>query len=663
MIKILSRIYTLMFGLLLFSCTETSIVLPDDSNADGDKITVAASFVIPEMSEVVSRSLGDTPDYSALKLYVLEFDKVSDDPLDNFISNTYEASVTTVRNGKVEFSITLDKASTSKVLHFVAVPRQVRLAFGTGSEASLMPYLWIGDNQEAYWARMEFPNGYGTLSSSGEWTTSQAFIDRIANIPMIRNFARISVAVDSSCSNYFSLLGFAVVNTPREGSVAPWDQSLMRFPELLNTDYTQKNYDEINYSGFLANFNIKTELIENDLTTASKFIYERQFSKVNPTRIILKGIYNGAVGYYKIDIGQLDANTGMFNFMNIIRNYHYKITVTDVVAAGALTLTDALEGPVSNNLSFDMATEKMTNIAIGSAIMWVNFTTAVVTQSDNNSRTLRFAYRFRNNLSSSDADNKVDIYGLAAGDVIETVDYNKIAPPADSLDWKFIEIKTKKTTAIDQRQQFILVNKATGLARTVTLILRSPWEIRNQKIYAGTYTLPNEFPYTDNTYLGKVGSGEKAPLTLFFRIPENLPQAIFPLSFVIECNPQIIENNPIDNMTVQGGSSLWGTEYGCRIQYVRRITWTDYNTDLDAAHPTGVRVDDYYNPGQKVHIAHCRFRTLSTLSSGTQVATVRISNPYFSTARISGTSERENNGIIEASFTRTAGVPLTNVPQ
>lgn len=57
-----------------------------------------------------------------------------------------------------------------------------------------------------------------------------------------------------------------------------------------------------------------------------------------------------------------------------------------------------MDGVVYNNLSFDVTTNKMLNISNGTDMVWVNFTTAVVTQNTDADRTIKFGFKYAKNI-------------------------------------------------------------------------------------------------------------------------------------------------------------------------------------------------------------------------------------------------------------------------
>lgn len=666
--KLLKYSIVLVAALLMWGCSSDELAAPgNDGNDNGDgTFTLSASLAIPRMATAESRAMGADPQYDNLRLYLVEFERYGADALSNPISNVYMAEEETPEADRVVFKVTLNKSDQPRVLHLIAVPKDVELSFTDwGMEGTVIPALTTSAGNEAYWQRVEFPDGYGQ-EVNDVWQTPQNVKEKLQNVPMIRNFAQVSVTVTPEAQQNFVLTGFALTNTPTAGTVAPWNSTDMLFPAYTDGAGNQLSYPEIAYDGLIPG---SAQIIDPSPSAAQctpepKFIYERPFSSVSHTQVIIAGRYRGgAESYYKIDLGSLE--NGVFEIYNILRNFNYIVRINGVSASGYSTVEGALQGVVFNNISFDVQTQQMLNISDGTDMLWVNFTTAVVTQNTDASRTIRFAYRYRKNISSGSGtvDNgAATVIDLKPGDVIESVE--ELTSPSDSTDWRFYQIKTFAPTSEQKTQEFVVVNNESGLGRRIQLILREPWEVTRNRVFAGNYNLPSQFP-TDTNYENVVGDGAQAPLTVFFTIPDNLPRAIFPLSFVLEADRQNIENNPVGTLVVTSGTSSFPNVQGSRIKYVKTITWTDYNTDLDADHPTGVIVPDQNNPDVKIRRVRCRFRTITSLENlgetGSRTTIVRIHNPYFTTPKdVDG--NRENGGNIEVSFTRKRGQTLSDAP-
>lgn len=661
-----------MVGLLMTACSSNDFSGPVATSNEDGMVTFEVSLTVPERGTAGTRAFGEAPDYNDLHLYLVEFD-YKGEPLDNGISGVYlaqeETPTPSSKPDRIVFKVTLRQAAEPKILHLIAVPKAVDLSFGEyGMEGNIIPALVTTNGNEAYWQRLEFPNGYGEMTVVGEgenkreiWTVLQEAKDKLTMVPMIRNFAKLTVQLSTTLqnANKFRLEGYALLNVPTAGTVAPWNSDTFQFPGYVDASKKQIDYDKLDYPGIMAGNITRYDVADNAFNTDPEYFYERRYSSVDHTQLIIKGNYNNeGSSYYKIDLG-LQQN-GRFNFFNLLRNFNYVVTITDVGASGYDSAAAAKDGVVYNNLSFDLDTQKMLNISNGTDMLWVNFTTAVISQNTDAARTLQFGYRYRQNITTGNtlSNDSISVIGLEGGkgEVISSV--REITPPTGYADWKYYEIKTYAPDDNMKTQSFVVVNNKTGLGRTINLILTNPWEVTNYVVFGGNY----DYAYpSNNATLGIVGDGAQAPLTLFFDIPGNLPEAIFPLSFNLESDMQNIENNPVGTLSVTSGTSSWPGIVGRRIKYVKTVTWSDYNNKLSSTYPTGVLMDNPNDAAKPFHRVRCRLRTITSLANlgidvGASVtSTIRITNSYFTSPTIPGTdpAEHEDGGYIDATFTRT----------
>ena len=654
--KILRYIYGLLSASIFVACNSDEIVAPSVSQPS-DSGELEISIFVPDRSTVISRDFSDQPDYDDLRLYVVEFNLVGD-PLNNDLSNIYvaEDETPTADPDRVVFKLSPNQADNAKVLHLIAVPKDVQLSFGEfGFEGNIIPALTTTNGNDAYWQRVELPDGYGKINSEGKWEILDEARQALTMVPMIRNFACVSVTKDDSQGHdpsldNFELEGFALVNVPSAGTIAPWisTETETSFPVFVDADKKQIDYADLNYSGVLAGNIIRPSVTESSFDNNPVYLYERPYSTVNHTQLIIKGNFNNqGSSYYKIDLGS--QTDGQFNFFNLIRNFNYVVRITKVGASGYSTPADALSGVVYNNLSFDIDTQKMLNISNGSDMLWVNFTTAVISQNTDADRTLEFRFRYKKNIGTDGgtvANSEDYVKNLVPGAVIESV-----TGPKEDGEWMVYTIKTHAPDADTKNQSFVVVNNETGLGRTINLILRDPWEVTDAFEVAGNYNYP-PFEFPDGS-IGIASEDAQQPLTIFFTIPDYLPEAIFPLSFVMESDMQNIENNPVGTLVVSSGTSSFEGVTGRRIKYIKTVTWSDYNNPLNDDYPTGTIVNEN---GKDIHKIRCRFRTITSLENlGVTEATsiVRITNPYFTTPFVSGSdTERVNGGKIDVTFTR-----------
>lgn len=633
--------------LAVTACSD-DVTLPDvPAVVSGDKIEVDISLNIADISPARSRAFSDTPDYSNLKLYVLEFELRGDDPIGNPMSHNYnleEGEITEEKvnaDGDIHFKITLAKTDQPRVLHFIAVPAGTDLQIGSQNEGLLIPSLSVDNETPAYWHRMEFPRGYGTYDAKEEFTPHGDLETRLEHIPMLCNFARITMAVNiETGGNAFTLEGFDVINLPAKGTVAPWNSVAGKFPDFVSGN-SLVPYATISaaYSGYwpfdptadIAN----TDPVESRFTTAPKYLYERPHSSLYNPVIIMKGHKDGgSTMYYKLDMGAKNSQM-LFDFYNILRNFSYDITVTKVEADGYATAQEALDGVVYNNLSFDVNTRQMQTISDGTNMIGVNGTTFVVT--NDNETVIKFLYRFKTNIDNNGgtvnndtvaAENggRIAFKDLVTGEAIEKIEH---AAKDDDDGWREITITTYPPTGERKAQDFIIYDTETGLGRTIRIVVRNPWEYIDPTLYGVNYDTYDQYLTAQSEYgqwknvVSSLSTGQ--PLTIGFKLANDIPEALFPLKFEFEANPQNIMNNPVGNLLVNTSMSLFNTITRNTIHYVKTVTWVDYNTELSADNPTAAKVTI---DGTVLHFVRARFLTMATPTS-TQTNTIRVYSPYI----------------------------------
>jgi len=640
--------------MLFGACSENAIIHPPDIDNNGDYIIVHGSVCIPPPTTALTRGMSHTPDYGALKLYVFEFDYTNRSSLENMVTAVCPVSDESVQEGYVSFKLTLQKTDAPKVLHLVAVNRNNPLDLSNvhGSAGNFMPSLVTTGDNEAYWAQVIFETGYDSETD---------VISKLTRISMVRNFAQISV--NNNALDQFKFEGLAIVNVPNSGTVAPWNTKEMKFPKYTVTEtYHNLDYGGITPKGMELN-DTTASALKFDPYITSRFMYERPFNSIRHTYAIVKGTYltppatSRKSTYYKVDLGWKDANN-IFHYYDIIRNFNYIININGVAANGYDSAEEAMRGIVYNNFSFDVHTQKMLNISDAKDMIWVSDVTLIVTRSDD--RELSFKYCYKENIMDNGGvvnntikdgetgDNNALLTFIKGENWDNIVTGYKIADTDDD-GWRTITFTTTEPDVELKGTDFTIINPASGLGRKVDIVVRKPWKITFTRVFGGNYNSPSQFPYGASN--GDVMNGEpdrpgwnlrwivsehaQSPLTIFFRIPDDVPEALFPLTFELEANRQNIENNKIGTLLQTSGPSFFDNVQGYRIKYQKTISWEDYNMELDEskANYRGTIVPEYPNSDKKVHRIRCRFLTITSLEAlgVAQYTTtiVKIRNPYF----------------------------------
>lgn len=390
--------------------------------------------------------------------------------------------------------------------------------------------------------------------------------------------------------------------------------------------------------------------------------------------------------YYKIDLGNVrrDLNTdlrevdqtnggltdnvadfGLFEYYNLLRNFNFEIKVHSVNSEGYNSLQDAGNGSVFNNISTSVEAKSMKSMSDGEDWIYVDKTSFVFTEKD---QEVTFKVQFRENIGNGDGRINNDVLKVAYdgnNDIFEVVKVWKLtaaeakAAGEEVGEYLYIKVKCKGEPNKELPHADLYVyrgNKAPqgqpknyGLYRVITLYMHEPWPYKNVDTFPGLWNDMNENPWdwSENTKR-EVGQDVGSPLTLFFEIPGDLPQDIFPLEFVIESERQNIQNAYQGNAVVrsvpakeslfyENWTSAIGQPKSSRIQYVKTVTWFDYNNNS---------WDIEYN-GPKNTLVRCRFLTITDLgqdgvggtgNTSSSITNIRIkSDPlYFGTETPTG---------------------------
>ncbi len=653
MIKRLTTYIAVAASLALGACSEETL-RPDVPDADGGE-GVRVSIAIPDMPRLATRAFGDTP-AADLKLTVFEFEMGSD-PTNTFLTKIYKAETltqTNVANGAtVDFRINdLLMTESPRVLHFVVAPQHLDARYA--SEAVVFSNLSVRDNSQAYWGRVEFPNGYGTVDKNMKPQLTDEAKQKLTGVNVLRNFAKVSVEVAIAATSNFQLTGFELVNVPTSGTVAPYNSGRQEFPQMFDDAGTMLGYLAVagngsgqqGYSGIMPancgfrnleeNFSPVADGGRPAWSTSPAYLYEHPFESTRRTYVILQGNYRPTTTdawqtcYYKIDLVRLNEESGMTEYYDILRNYDFHINVTGVSAPGASTASEAISGVSYNNISADVDARDMLQISDGANIVEVSKTNIIFT----NTTPVEFLYRYSpvGGFSSETTNAKLHTNGLNAGDVIASVTDPEVYTDADGVVWVKRVITPKPIPEAGTREQSFYVVDADGLGREIRLVAHVPYDYSDIEVYPGS---ENGRP-TSAAGQGTVSPLSGQPFTVYFNLPAGMPEAMFPLTFILESNRQNMENNPIGTLVVTSGQTGFPTTevYEVpRIKYRKTVSYAEYLYKTDANN--NLITDGAGNYVENTdHTVRCRFRTINSLAelpgAPTQTVTyLLISNDYF----------------------------------
>ena len=623
-------IYAILGIFLMVACTDDHMEdIPTPPKGEtGGKVNVSFSVQVPEANAIGSRSFS-APAINSLHLAVFD--------ANGYLSEVVEATRAPgetgpgTANAPIEFTVDLNQTPSKRIIHFLANKTIDASQFGT--ESDLIGALYTQGTDDAYWQRVELPDGISYtwtdtnnngIHDTGEPVLFNSIGDKLTKVPLIRNFAKITVTtkkdeeggVTTPNENIkFQYLGFTVVNVPKKGSVAPFNTNGGTFATYVDDEKNPLSYADLTagangYSGFVpTDAHIDGSVAaEKDFlgATGTFYMYERngQSKNENRTFIIVKGQYgNEDVSYYKVDLvyTQNDQTTGYYD---ILRNFNYNIVINHVEGSGAKTpqAAAAMKGS-HNNLSAATELQSLLNISDGESRLFVNYTEYVFVASD---ETMELKYRYvpdiaspnsvENENTDADSDGHYVTYSIESKDNdADNAIASVTAATSDVAGWRTLTVTAAEMDANDvKRQTLTLV--AGNLSRTVTFILRSKFNFSNEKATS---------PSPANTL--------KGTFTYSFTIPENIPESLFPLTFIVQADPENIYPNADENslpVQVLDGQQTFG--------YEREVTWEEYQ--------------------QTGGIINCYFRVNTTSYVGTKIT---VSNKYFN-ARTPVTLNNDN---------------------
>ncbi|MBR3911114.1 MAG: hypothetical protein IKJ48_00420, partial [Alistipes sp.] len=607
--------------------------LPQPQQTDGDNIELNFSVTIPEAGPVTRGTLGG-PKITSLTVVVFD-DK-------GYFVAARSANPTNgwgekVTSAETPFTVALPQSSSPRILHFVANKSPEDFAFGT--ETAIMTELTTslrasGDtdsNEDAYWQRVEVPN----LLEQDKNTLSTT----LKKIPLVRNFAKIKIGTVPSG---FTVTGFALINTPTSGTVAPYNVNEGCFEpywKASGDNKVGKDYSDLkdaNYDAFMpvnvALGSRPTSTGDGDLTyspykntdNTDGALYTYESSYKNQTAVIIKGRISTATSdtYYKVEL--YDATNGNYD---VLRNVEYTINIDNVVGEGYSTAKEAADNVGGNNISNSIATQSLLNISDGTQRLYVEYTSKRVMEA---STPFTLKYRFttngkatnvtyNNKITTSGSESEVNGYltitrkttsedGTAVLTAVNTTGHTT----QDSDGWSILTLTPQAQMPDGNKvwsEDLIITSKCNGvtLSRTVKLYMLNPYVME---------VVCNPSEVADNDI--------NQPVTVNTNIPANLPSDIFPLVFDIEAAKLSLYPDPDATdvlghtivMPVVSGPSIIPSSSKNSFYYQRTLTYAEYEKLVEnAGGATTVAIPSYFltnmkNSATKVYVHNNYFGTI-----------------------------------------------------
>ena len=521
------------------------------------------------------------------------------------------------------FSVELSQSPSKRTIHFVAnSPTTDVKNYPFGSERELINALSTSGAQDAYWQRVELPDGIIKGQTAGSLVGTS--LANLTAVPLVRNFVKITGQnkVADDANGGFVLEGIALVNTPNQGTIAPYNVNRGNYA-VYHSSTTYSGLNSAGYYGFEpADMAIDTTIpipttfvAAQDATDdeetvahyAESYMYERRMHDMpsDYTYVIIKGKYNnGTPSYYKVDIINKAQNGAYFD---LLRNFNYVIDINAVLGDGFGSAEDAAAAVASNNISASIDTQNLLNISDGKARLYVEYVDKVLTKAGTYTLKYKYVPNIKNQntvdndyvtTGSPTTTNPVDLSMVVEGNVIKTGTVS--VANADVDGWRTITFETKDVDGV--KNQTITI-RAGALKRDIKLSLRDPFQMSVAVTGTGT----------------ALGSARTVTISL---PTDLLPEAIFPLEFVIvdknlSISPDTSKDN--NNLPVKTGINADGVAVanGQYFGFVKKLEYEEYVT-----RDTNGNITD--------HLPKLSCYFITNKSNATP--SVKVYNEYFTTA-------------------------------
>lgn len=554
-------------------------------------------IAIPEMQSA-TRSFAE-PKIENLWLFIFDSSGYISQALEVTSGITAETGGDTVETGddntwedNIATTFTVERiaeTSYSRTIHLIANLPTGTNTNGFFAESNFISSLKTSGTQDAYWQRVEMPNGI-----------TQATIKALGVIPMVRNYAKVSAVSEV---DKFSLTGLILTNVPNSGSVAPYHTNTLGLESevlaLLNGNFANYRATDANgaytdgandyaalekqeYNGFEPSGVTYSDQAVPTTWQTYQYLYERDHSQTEKrTYAIIQGTWNDGTTtkttYYKVDIVKESGDA-----YNLLRNIEYKIVVKNVTGWGFDKAEDAIASPaVSNNLDFNVETRDLLNVSDGTSRLFIEYSRKVITAGNSQ---ITFRYRYvpditkpttsqnvtGNNVTISWSDFKDGVKlgdaviadGDASAEGVNWVSNNQLAADDDGYIWNEVTFKVAAVGDEAKIQEFTLSakNETTGatLSRVVELRLVKPFKFS-----------------IDVAPKVEDGAGKAVLTTL--TLPKGLPKGIFPLTFNVVCgNGSLTSSLPVvTGLDINGVPKADGKYFG----YAVTIDYDNYDSE------------------------------------------------------------------------------------
>ena len=373
----------------LSACQQEQRTAPVDQ--DGERVTVSLSVDVPCYAPM--RAMQEGIDENKIdRLELLVFNKAG-----LMADYALATNLTKVGDNQYTFTAQLKPQTEPCVIHFVANcdyggSYSGRQYLGRKeSDVLLSDLVTMTEVSQAkaipMWARHKY-NEVQENSNLGE-------------IQLLRSMAKFTL---ESHTTKLADVSYTLCNSYDCGTVAPFKQAAM--PDLDGAFSTVDRVPTVPRETLLANGDAGLGWYTDGTPV---YGFERKNKMAKPIScLVLRAKYDGATeySYYKLDFVK---SANRLERYDLLRNYWYKMTINDALAAGAATLDEALEGPAVNNLALSEELQAYDSYSDGKGRLEVEATNYILIHGE---ATLTFKANYYPEGSATAQNDKLQIVAV-----------------------------------------------------------------------------------------------------------------------------------------------------------------------------------------------------------------------------------------------------------
>lgn len=381
--------------------------------------------------------------------------------------------------------------------------------------------------------------------------------DSPTNVILFRNKAKVTVQNEAE---NFEVTGYALGHISTAGTVAPFVPGLEPNPFVIYEDATTMPQGTVS----------EMDQTEAECTIEPKYMFENPNSFNDQSYLILKGrVADGPELYYKIEF--LDNNKQPYP---LVRNFQYNVLIKSFSdnANGTSSFEEAKTADVSNNIYAEILRDSPSISDSDNNRLTVSRIHSLFTQGG----TLEISAHYTENEVPNDSKIEVSIQE-DKGNIIRNLSYDGYGN---------ITAQVARVTK-GQKEASISV-KAGILSRTLI--------VTSSELYS----------FEPFTISPEIYTHKDQDVTLSFRIPEGLPNYLYPLKCLITTqylNP--IEPNKDMQIDYSDGTYkyiYWAENPGSKS--------LDFRTSLDNSNET-VTIENEYFKTASINLVSHQFENLS----------------------------------------------------